>query len=170
MSDDKGADPEASRPYMPPQYPLLGPMEGKGLLPWIWASERLSRSRGYWIATTRPDGRPHIMVVWGVWLDDAFYFTTGRDSRKARNLSTNPRCVVCPENADEAVIVEGVAEEVTDPMVLRLFKEAYETKYQEEVDTGQFIIYGVRPCVAFGFISHAVEFWGTATRWRFRGG
>jgi hypothetical protein len=35
-----------------------------------------------------------------------------QDSRKARNLSGNPHCVVSTENAAEAVIVEGVAEEL----------------------------------------------------------
>lgn len=168
MPKGRSAEPEASRPFMPAQYPLLGATEGKGLLPWSWATERLSRSRGYWIATTRPDGGPHVMVVWGVWLRDKFYFSTVAGSRKARNLATNPRCVVCPEKADEAVILEGAAEEISDPTLLREFKEAYETKYLEEIDTGQFIIYGVQPSVVFAFISDAVEFWGTATRWRFR--
>jgi pyridoxine/pyridoxamine 5'-phosphate oxidase len=53
------------------------------------------------------------MPVWGVWADDRFYFSTGRQSRKARNLAANAACVVCAERADEAVIVEGVAEEVS---------------------------------------------------------
>ena len=102
---------------MPPEYGILGPKQGKGLLPWNWATGRLAQSRGYWLATTRPDGRPHMAVVWGVWLHGRFYFFTGTDSRKARNLAANPRCVVCPEDTDEAVIVEGVAEEVRDPAV-----------------------------------------------------
>lgn len=167
MSDTQRAEPEASRPSMPPPYGILGPTEGKGLLPWVWATERLSRSRGYWIATTRPDGRPHVAVVWGVWLHNRFYFSTSTGSRKARNLAMNPNCVVCPEHADDAVIVEGVAEEVTNPTVVRQFQDAYEAKYQEEIDAGQFMIYGVRPRVAFAFISDAVEYPSTATRWQF---
>jgi general stress protein 26 len=168
MSNDKLVEPDASRPRMPPEYPILGPTEGKGLLPWTWATERLSKSRGYFMATTRPDGRPHVMVVWGVWLQGKFYFSTNAGTRKARNLAANPRCVVCPERADEAVIVEGVAEEVTDVTVLKQFKEAYETKYQEEIETSQYIVYGVRANVVFGFTSNAIEFWGSATRWRFQ--
>jgi PPOX class probable F420-dependent enzyme len=168
MSDNQHDDPEASRPVMPPEYGMLGATEGRGLLPWTWAAERLTQSRGYWLATAWPDGRPHMAVVWGIWLHDHFYFFTGATSRKARNLAANPRCVVCPEQTDEAVIVEGVAEVVTDPTVLRTFVEAYAAKYQEEVDTAAFITYGVRPVMAFGAISEAVDWPGSATRWRFR--
>jgi hypothetical protein len=155
MSDNQRADPEASRPVMPPEYGILGSSEGRGLLPWTWAVERLTQSRGYWLATTRPAGRPHMAVVWGIWLRDHFYFFTGATSRKARNLAANPSCVVCPEQTDEAVIVEGVAEVVTDPPLLRTFAEAYAAKYQEEVETAKFVTYGVRPVIAFGAISLA---------------
>jgi len=167
MADDKPTEPVARRPSMPPPYGLLGPTEGQGLLPWTWARERLARSQGYWLATTRPDGRPHVAVVWGVWLHDTFYFATSTASRKARNLAANPDCVVCPEHADEAVIVEGVAVEVRDRTLLHQFQAAYAAKYQEAVDTDQFSLYGVRPRVAFAFISDAEAFPRSATRWQF---
>jgi general stress protein 26 len=153
---------------MPSLYGILDPTEGQGLLPWSWATQRLIQSQGYWLATTWPDGRPHVSVVWGVWLHDTFYFFTSAHSRKARNLAANPNCVVCPEHTDEAVIMEGVAAEVTDPTVRRQFQDAYNAKYHEEVDTDQFSMYGVRPHVAFGAISDPVTWPGTATRWRFR--
>ena len=107
------------------------------------------------------------MPVWGVWLDGAFYFSTGRQSRKARNLAANPRCVVCPERGDEAVIVEGVAEEVSDPAAFQRFAEAYYAKYQWKVEPSQDPVYAVRPRVAFRFIETGGQFTGTATRWRF---
>jgi Pyridoxamine 5'-phosphate oxidase len=167
MSDERTAEPQAGRPSLPQQYGILGPTDGKGLLPWTWATERLERSRGYWLATTRPDHAPHVTVVWGVWLHGRFFFSTIAKSRKASNLAANPRCVVCPERADEAVVVEGVAEEVTDPAVLMRFAQAYAAKYQEEADTSQFVVYGVRPRVAFATVSDAAEYPATATRWRF---
>ena len=49
------------------------------------------------------------MPVWGVWLDDAFFFSTGRKSRKGQNLAANPACTVANDDGEEAVIVEGVA-------------------------------------------------------------
>ena len=103
------AAPKATRPHMP-GYGL--PRGTKGLLAWDWAERCLARSHNYWIVTVRPDAAPHTMVVWGVWVDERFYFSTGRGSRKARNLASNPACIVCTENAAEAVIVEGSATEV----------------------------------------------------------
>jgi hypothetical protein len=43
MANETYEEPEASRPSLPPQYGLLGPTEGQGVLPWIWATERLTR-------------------------------------------------------------------------------------------------------------------------------
>ncbi len=51
-----------------PGYGLLDAAQGAGLLPWSWAVERLQRSHDYWVATVRPDGPPHVMPVWGVWM------------------------------------------------------------------------------------------------------
>src|SRR5688500_8423420 len=99
--------PKASRPFMPKTYGIADAKEGKGLLNWKWATDRLLKTRNYWLSTVRPDGRPHVMPIWGVWLDDIFYFSTSLQSRKARNLIHNPYGVLTTDNATEAVIVEG---------------------------------------------------------------
>src|SRR3954468_17640441 len=70
------------------------PSTAEGMLPWEWAVERLVAARNHWIATTRPNGRPHAMPVWGVWIDEAFFFGSGRSSAKSRNLAANPAIVV----------------------------------------------------------------------------
>jgi PPOX class probable F420-dependent enzyme len=152
---------------MPAPYGIRAATEGEGLLPWGWAAERLAQSRDYWLATSRPDGRPHVAVIWGVWLHDHFFFETSPASRKGRNLAANPRCVVCLERADEAVTLEGVAEVVDDPAVVAHFATAYAAKYREEIDTDHFSVYRIRPVVAFATISDAARYSGTATRWRF---
>ena len=91
------------------------PKAMKGSLSWDWAHDRLTNSHNYLITTVRPDGRPHTMVVWGIWLDNAYYFSTGSTTRKARNLAANPNCVVCNDNVEEAVIVEGQARQLAVP-------------------------------------------------------
>jgi pyridoxamine 5'-phosphate oxidase-like protein len=156
--------PQASRPYMP-GYDLLDASSGTGLLPWAWATERLTNSHNYWLATTRPDGRPHAMPVWGVWLDGRFFFSTGGRSRKARNLAANPTCVVSTERADEAVVVEGACAAVNDPAQLRPFYAAYNAKYQWDMEAMGEPIYAVRPQVVFGFTEADLR--GSATRWVF---
>ncbi len=111
------------------------------------------------------------MPVWGIWLDETFYFSTSARSRKARNLAADARCVVCPEQANEAVILEGVAGEVTELSVLRRFVEAYNSKYQWNFSAEKLQsdggVYTVRPRVVFAFIENADDFPETATRWRF---
>src|SRR5438552_1782767 len=67
--------PRASRPYMP-GYGIAPAKGGRGLLPWRWAKERLERGRAYFVSTAAPDGKPHVMPVWGVWFSDAFFFST----------------------------------------------------------------------------------------------
>ena len=48
----------------------------------------------YWLATTRPDGHPHVAGVGAVWVDGKFYFVSGAATRKSRNLAQNPSCVL----------------------------------------------------------------------------
>jgi hypothetical protein len=81
------------------------------LLPWSWAEQRLAAARTYWIATTRRDGRPHCRPVWGVWLPDGFWFSTGSLAR--HNLLANPEITVHLESGTEVVAVEAVATAVT---------------------------------------------------------
>jgi nitroimidazol reductase NimA-like FMN-containing flavoprotein (pyridoxamine 5'-phosphate oxidase superfamily) len=158
-------EPTASRPHMP-GYGILDADKGKGLLPWAWATERLARAHTYWVATTRTDGAPHVMPVWGVWLDDKFFFSTGSQSRKARNLSENPRCVIACELEKDQLMVEGVAELITVTEMSRRFAEAYGPKYEWDMEGFSEPVYAVQPRVVFGFTT-AEEFTSTATRWTF---
>ncbi len=161
--------PRASRPYMP-GYGIVGPDQGSGLLPWSWAEERLVAARNYWVASRRPDGRPHAMPVWGVWDAGALWFSSSRGSRKTRNLAADPRCVVTTENAVEPVVVEGVAELVTDAetlaRTLALMNAKYHTDYSAELlDPAVNATIRVRPRWAFALAEH--DFTGSPTRWVF---
>jgi len=146
-----------------PEYGIS--QDEEGLLPWSWARERLQKSHNYWVSTTRPDGRPHTTAVWGVWLDDIFYFSMAGNSRKARNLAGNPNCVVSTERADEAVIVEGTFLGLADGDLQQPVRLAYKEKYNW--DTEGYDFYAVQPRVAFAFTESACDFTRTATRWRF---
>jgi pyridoxamine 5'-phosphate oxidase-like protein len=154
--------PKATRPQMP-GYGL--PKGTKGLLPWRWAEQRLSRSHNYVLMTVHPDATPHAMIVWGIWVDGRFYFSTGRQSRKARNLASNPACVVCTEEIAAAAIVEGTAAEVTDAGLLARLAAPYFRKYKPwKLDPEMGPIFEVRPRVAFGLRERTFK---AATRWRF---
>ena len=142
-------------------------------LPWSWAEERLVDSPHYWIATTRPDGRPHVRPVWAVWLDGGLFFSTG--SLATGNLETSPEISVNLESGGEVVILEGTAQLLDDRGLLVRICNVYNEKYAWDLDPdappGPF--YEVRPRVAFGWVSdptgldRGAAFHGTATRWRF---
>lgn len=148
-----------------PGYGIVGADEGDGLLPWSWARERLAKARNYFLATTRPGGAPHVMPIWGLWIDDTFQFSTGKTSRKAKNLAAEPRCVVVPEDAEQAVIVEGIASELAGKGTLAAFFAAYKTKYDYDVSSMGEPLYVVRPTVVYGQIE--TSFTKSATRWTF---
>src|SRR5687768_2477778 len=118
------SEPVADRPSMP-GYGLAAPDDGDGLLPWSWAEERLTEARNYWVSTADEHGRPHAMPVWAVWIAGALYFSTGRRTRKTRNLTRRPECVVAPESGAEAVVLEGEAEELTDRATRVVIAAAY---------------------------------------------
>jgi hypothetical protein len=161
--------PVASRPQMP-GYGL--PEDTAGLLPWSWAETRLTASHDYWLATVRTDGRPHLMPIWGLWREGVFYFSTGRRSRKARNLESNAHCVIATDQGREAVVVEGVAREVMDVSLRKQLLSLYQEKYQYDMSSMEADIlslrepiYGVHPKTAFGLDEEATL--QAATRWRF---
>src|SRR3974390_2018937 len=95
------AQPRASRPVVPASYRF--PTSTTGLLEWSWARERLTKSYNYVIVTVRPDGRPHAMGMHGLWSEDAYYFGTHPQTRKAKNLERNSHCIVIAENMQELV-------------------------------------------------------------------
>lgn len=85
----------------------------------------------YWIGTTRPDGRPHAVPVWGVWLDEDFYFEGGPDTRRGRNLAANPAVGIHVERGDEVAILEGTVEQIAGPdqALADNLVEAFDAKY-----------------------------------------
>src|SRR5712692_7847554 len=82
------SEPEPQRPRFDSSYGISD--KPQGMLTWSELGQAFERSRNYWIASTRPDGRPHAAPVWGVWLDRVLYFSTGPSSVKGRNLAARP--------------------------------------------------------------------------------
>jgi nitroimidazol reductase NimA-like FMN-containing flavoprotein (pyridoxamine 5'-phosphate oxidase superfamily) len=79
----------------------------------------------HWLATTRPDGRPHVVPIGVVWHEGHFYFTSGEETRKSRNLAKNPNCVITLAANDVDIVLEGKATMVTDEGKLRGLAEVF---------------------------------------------
>ena len=159
---------------------------GSAPLRWSRALKQLEAgtAASYWLATTKPDRRPHVAAVGALWVDGKIYFTSSAKARKGRNLAANPNCVLSVTLKGLDLVVEGSAVRITDrPTLLRLAQryaaqgwpasvsgEALTAKYSApSAGPPPWNLYVVRPTTAFGVAT--AEPWG-ATRWQFepRGG
>jgi general stress protein 26 len=151
--------------------------------PWSHARTELAAAEVYWLSTVRPDGRPHVTPLLGVWLDGALYFCTGPDERKAKNLSGNLHCVLTTgRNTLDGLdlVLEGTAEKTRNPAELAKVAATYESKYGmhfaepdgtwsglgDAIRRAEVLVYRVAPVTVFGF-AKGEPF--SQTRWGFSG-
>lgn len=107
-----------------------------GFIPWNVVDRQLRAIRTIWISTTRPDGRPHSIPVWFLWEDGAppsLVFTSSSGEQKVRNLAHQAWVIAHAGDGDDVLILEGVAERITDDSELVALDRAYGDKY---VDPG----------------------------------
>lgn len=82
----------------------LGPEDLLAELP-----ARLAEETIIWLATVRPDGRPHLIAIWFVHVDGALWFATGANSVKIANIRHEPRVNVSFESGMRSAVGEGMA-------------------------------------------------------------
>jgi hypothetical protein len=160
-------------------------LDGSGAppIPWTRARERLEEDAGisptHWLATVRPDGKPHVMPVWTVWVDGAFYFVAGATTHQGKNLAQQASCVITVASSGLDLVVEGEATKVSDETRLQQIADAYAVQgWHPVVQSGVFYadhgapgagpppydVYEVVPVTVFGLDTD--EPYGS-TRWRF---
>jgi hypothetical protein len=144
--------------------------------------QHLEEAEVFWLSTVRPDGRPHVTPLLGVWCANAMYFCTGPDERKAKNLKRNPRCILTTgrNTLDESldVVVEWQVANVSDGADLEQVANTYESKYGthltppegtwfglgDTIRRGEVLVYRVTPTTVLGF-ARGKQF--SHTRWHF---
>ena len=165
-----------------PAAELHAGFSSKGATPTDWSEGRqhIEEAQVFWLSTVRPDGRPHVTPLLAVWHDDAMYFCTGPDERKAKNLQQNPHCILTTgRNGLDGldVVIEGHAVEVSDTAELGQVADAYESKYgwrftapdgtwfglSDAIRRGEALVYRVAPTTVLGF-AKGEQF--SQTRWR----
>jgi nitroimidazol reductase NimA-like FMN-containing flavoprotein (pyridoxamine 5'-phosphate oxidase superfamily) len=157
---------------------------GNPPLEWDRVIESLDKTRGldaldaagrYWLATTGPDGRPHVMPV-GITWDGNFYFTAGAGTQKARNLARDPHCVITVAAPKTDVVAEGEARIIREEEELRRIATLF-SDWGPEVRDGAFWheysapsagpppwdVYEVIPTTIYGLSTGEPH---GATRWR----
>jgi len=156
-------------------------LDGSGAppIPWTRARERFEEDAGisptHWLATVRPDGKPHVMPVWTVWVDGAFYFVAGATTRQSKNLAQHASCVITVASSGLNLVVTKVSDETR----LQQIADAYAVQgWHPRVQSGVFYadngtpgagpppydVYEVVPVTVFGLDTD--EPYGS-TRWRF---
>ena len=105
----------------------LAELYGLPLVDWHRVEDRLARGPDdsspvtddrSWLATTNPDGSPHLTGLGPLWVSGIFYFTTGETTRKGRNLSRDPRCSLSVSTREFDLAVEGDAILIEDPDIV----------------------------------------------------
>lgn len=145
------------------------------LTEWNDWRQRLAGGVTYQLATVAPTGRPHVVPVLAIWLDEALHFTSRASTRKSAHLEVNPRCVLSIADVTFDLTVEGNADIVEDVDRLTRAATAFSTKYpwwHPTVSNGSFypdgieraaaLLYQVVPDAVFGFDK---EHGFKATRW-----
>lgn len=121
-------EPSGSPMPLPPEYGVA-----KRPMAWSEVDRMLSESRVYWIATTRPDGRPHVVPSDGIWLDAGLYFGGSPETVHMRNVRANGTAAAhIGDGTSAAIVVEGtVADETPELDVAERLAEANNTKYAD---------------------------------------
>jgi hypothetical protein len=105
---------------------------GHSELPWsrprdILATDTPEADLTFFMATVRPNGRPHSAGVGAIWVDDVLYFTSGPGTLKSRNLAANPACNLSVRLRGIDLVLEGKAHRVTDSSTLERVAAIYRT-------------------------------------------
>ncbi|MFZ4519251.1 MAG: pyridoxamine 5'-phosphate oxidase family protein [Microthrixaceae bacterium] len=98
---------------------------------------RLADDRNLWLATARPDGRPHLVPVWFVFVGGSFWVGTGARSVKVANVRRSGLATVALEDGNAPVAAECAAREVARPFpaeVVTAFRDKYSWDLDVDVD------------------------------------
>lgn len=106
----------------------LGTADGLPEVEWARIADKLDtgsapapdahNARTTWLTTINADGSPHTTAVGAIWLDGTYWFQTGARTKKHHNIDRDPRCSLAVSILDADVVVEGVAERVTEPSAI----------------------------------------------------
>jgi nitroimidazol reductase NimA-like FMN-containing flavoprotein (pyridoxamine 5'-phosphate oxidase superfamily) len=122
-------EPKITRPLFPKGYAD----KPKTYLSWDQVARKLTDAINYWICSVRPNGHPHAVPKWAVFVEDKIYYDGSPETRHAKNISKNPHVSLHLESGSDVVIVEGSAQEVQNPKreLTEKIAKSYSYKYSE---------------------------------------
>src|SRR5512144_2710938 len=97
--------PRITRPKLPKGYVD----KPTSYVTWEWVAAQLTDSIHYWLCSVRPDGRPHVVPRWCVYVDGNIYYDGSPETLHARNIMQNPNVSLHLESGEKAIILEGIS-------------------------------------------------------------
>ena len=125
---------------------------------WEQVAAQLTDAKHYWVCSVRPDGRPHVVPRWCVFVDGKIYYDGSPETRHAINIESNPNVSVHLESGWEAVILEGTSREAGNPsaelgkklsQAYKKYKEYGYTPGPKSWDKGGLFVFTPRQCIAW---------------------
>ncbi len=121
---------------------------------WQAFTSRLGREHTLWIATVRRDGRPHLIPLWFIWLEERLYICTTPGTQKFVNMTRNQMVALSLPDTENTLIIEGeahVADQETVDILAEYFYHKYEWDFRYD-DTAQWRLIEITP--------HKIIAWG----------
>jgi hypothetical protein len=156
---------------------------GNPPIPWARAEQQLDAlsefESHFFLATVRPDGRPHLAGIAPLWVDGRFYFVSGPGTRKSQNLAMSADGAMSVALPGLDLTFEGTTTKVTDETMLQRLAALFVAQgWPVTVKDGAFTapysapsagpppwdVYEFTLSTAFGVASAEPH---GATRWRF---
>ena len=149
-------NPKVSRPDFPKGY-VDNP---SSYVDWSWVAAQLTESKNYWLCSVRPDGRPHAIPRWAVYLDGKIYYDGSPETRHALNIVANTHVSLHLESGDQVIILEGTSAPAGKPSaaLANRLAESYRNKYFEshgyspqpnQWNEGGLYVFTPRQCIAW---------------------
>ena len=146
--------PKITRPAFPKGYAE----KPTSFLTWDWVATQLTNSKHYWLCSVRPDGRPHVVPRWCVYVDEKIYYDGSLETRHARNIESNSNVSLHLESGSEVIILEGTAAPAGKPspefgkrlsQAYKKYKELGYAPKPDSWDAGGLFVFTPRQCIAW---------------------
>ena len=128
-------------------------------LTWDWVAAQLTGSKNYWLCSVRPNGHPHVVPRWGVFIDGKIYYDGSPETRHARNIESNHQVSLHLESGTEAIMLEGTSVPAgkPSPELGKRLSQAYKKKYKgfgyapepNAWDEGGLFVFTPQQCIAW---------------------
>jgi hypothetical protein len=136
---------------------------------WDWVAAQLAESKNYWLCSVRPNGRPHVVPRWAVYVDGKIYYDGSPETRHSRNIKLSPNIAVHLENGTQPIILYGISvpSEKPSPELGKKLSQAYKEKYKDlgyapepnSWDEGGLFVFTMHECITWtNFLEDPTKF------------